>query len=175
MSEILTNAPADVCNWCGMQNAQRLPNCAGCGTQLVAEAEPAPALDAVPKPKSKALAICLTLIFGPLGLIYVQAWSTMVLLIAIALPSIFTHKGGLWITFGGRILCAVIAYCLIEENGAEPNATRDATRLLNAAARLENENREKAILAYQEIIRLYPNTRASKEATSNIEILERAV
>jgi hypothetical protein len=175
MSDILTTEPLEACSWCGKQNAQRLANCAGCGTRLVAEAAPAPTLDEVPKPKSKLLAVCLTLIFGPLGLIYVEAWATLVLLIAVALPFVFTHRGGLWLTFGGRILCAAIAYCLVEENGPGPNANRDATRLLNAAARLENTNREEAILAYEEIIRLYPNTRASKEARSNIEILKQPV
>lgn len=175
MSEILTQKPAEVCSWCGKQNSQRLANCAACGTRLVAETEPAREPDEPPNPKSRLLAICLTLIFGPLGLIYLQAWGTMVLLIAIAVPFVFTHKGGLWITFGGRVLCAAIAYCLVEETSGKPNASRDTTRLLNAAARLENENREQAISAYEEIVRLYPNTRASKEATSTIEILKRNV
>ena len=50
---------------------------------------------------------------------------------------------------------------------------RDAARFLNAAARLESVDREKAIAAYRDIVRLYPNTTASREAAQNIEILIR--
>jgi hypothetical protein len=175
MSEALTTGPAEVCSWCGKQNSQRLPSCAGCGTRLVAETEPEPNLDESPKPKSRVLAICLTLLFGPLGLIYVQAWGTMIVMILVVAPFIITHRGGLWITLGARFVCAAFAYSLVKETSPEPNAARDATRLLTAAARLEGENREQAISAYEEIIRLYPNTRASKEAAGNIETLKRNV
>jgi len=174
MSEILTEEPAAACSWCGKENLQRLPNCAGCGTRLVAKVEPAPVLDEAPKPKSKMLAICLTLIFGPLGLIYVEAWGAMLLVIVVGLPFVITHTGGMWVTLGARFICMTIAYCLIEENSAEPNTTRDTTRLLTAAARLETVNRDEAILAYEDIMRLYPNTSASEEAARNIETLRRA-
>jgi hypothetical protein len=175
MSEVLITGPAEVCSWCGRENSQRLPSCAGCGTRLVAETQPEPGLDESPQPKSRVLAVCLALLFGPLGLIYVQAWGTMLVMILVFAPFIITHRGGLWITLGARLICAAFAYTLVKENSAEPNAARDATRLLTAAARLEGENREQAILAYADIIRLYPNTRASKEAASNIETLKRSV
>jgi hypothetical protein len=175
MSEILTEEPAAICSWCGKENSQRLPNCAGCGTRLAAEVEPPFSLDEAPKPKSRLLAICLTLIFGPLGLIYLQAWGTMVLLIALAFPFVLTQKGGLWVTLGARFVSAAMAYSLVREKSTKPNETRDATRLLNAAARLETVNRDEAILAYENIIQLHPDTRASREAMRNIEILKRRV
>jgi len=175
MSEVLTATPAEVCSWCGRQNSQRLPSCAGCGTRLIAETEPESSSDESPKPKSRVLAVCLALLFGPLGLIYVQAWGTMLVMMGIVYVCIFTHTGGLWITLGGRFICAALAYALVKEKSADPNPARDANRLLTAAARLEGENREQAILAYEEIIRLYPNTRASKEAAGNIETLKRSV
>ena len=174
MSANLAEQPATICDWCGKENAQRLANCTSCGTRLVAEAEPAPEAEDSPKPKSRLLAVCLSLFFGPLGLIYVNAWGTAFLMLAIALPLLFTHAGGLWVTFGFRILCAFLAFSLVKENAVEPDSTRDSERLLVAAARLENVNREEAILAYEDIIRLYPNTRASNEAARNIETLKRA-
>src|SRR4051812_44537985 len=114
MSEILTNELAELCDWCGRQNSQRLPSCAGCGTRLVAETEPEPNPDEPSKPKSRVLAICLTLLFGPLGLIYVQAWGTMFVMILALVPFIVTHRGGLWITLGVRFVCAAFAYALVK-------------------------------------------------------------
>ena len=81
MSTTLTETPAATCEWCGQENTERLPSCAGCGTRLVSEPAPAPA----EKRKGKDLmtAVCLALIAGPLGLIYINAWGTMLVLLLI--------------------------------------------------------------------------------------------
>jgi hypothetical protein len=119
------------------------------------------------------LAVLLALIFGPLGLLYVRAWGTASVLVLITAPLVIMHKGGLWLTVGGRILCGALAYAMAAEQDETPNARRDSERLLDEAASLESLDRTKAIAAYEEIIRLYPNAVASKEAKRNIETLKR--
>ena len=101
------------------------------------------------------------------------AWTTAFAMLLIAVPFILTHTGGLWLSIGGRILCAGLAYWWVDELGDIPNSNRDSARLLNEAARFENVDAAKAIGAYEEIIRLYPNTPASEEATRNIQSLMR--
>ena len=173
MSTSPSAVPAATCNYCGAPNPDRLVFCSGCGNRLVDELETPEEIEQPAKPKSRILAVCLTLIFGPLGLIYVNAWGTMLLMIALAIPFLLTHAGGLWVTFGSRVLCSVLAYTMVTERSEAPNERRDAARFLNAAARLESVDREKAIAAYRDIVRLYPNTTASREAAQNIEILIR--
>jgi len=46
-----------------------------------------------------------------------------------------------------------------------------AQELLDLAARLESADRAKAVALYEEIVRTFPGTRASKEAQRNIEAL----
>ena len=46
-----------------------------------------------------------------------------------------------------------------------------AQELLDLAAQLEGADRAKAIAIYQEIVRIFPSTRASKEAQRNIQVL----
>ena len=89
-------------------------------------------------------------------------------MVLLGLPFILTHKGGLWLTFASRILCAVWAYYAIIELDERPNIRRDSKRLLEKAARLESSDRAMALAAYENIIRLYPDTPASAEAARNI-------
>lgn len=166
-----TESPAESCSYCGRANPNELSACAECGTPLVSE--PPPQESTQPARKSKAVAVCLSLVFGPLGLIYVGAWWPAFVMLVIGVPFILTHKGGLWLTIGGRIIAAVWAYCLVVEHDKSPNVDRDAGRLLDEAARLENVDFAKAIAAYDEVVRLYPDTRASKQAADSIETLKK--
>lgn len=168
-----TESPAESCGYCGRSNPNKLPACAECGTPLVSERPPAVSIG--PARKSKAVAVCLSLIFGPLGLLYVRAWWPAFVMLVIGAPFILTHKGGLWLTIGGRIIAAVWAYCLAVEHDETPNADRDAVKLLDEAARLEGVDFSKAIAAYEEVVHLYPDTRASKQAANAIETLKRNV
>jgi hypothetical protein len=93
----------------------------------------------------------------------------------IAAPFIITHKGGLWLAIGGRLICAAWAYNAAVEQKDAPNLRRESARLLDEAARLESVDFSKAIAAYEEIVRLYPDTPASKQAARNIETLKRHV
>ena len=109
MSTTLSETPAATCSYCGNENVDNLPFCAGCGTRLVSEPEPDPAAVKEAKPKSRILAVCLAVIFGPLGLFYVNArfggyWLAMM---AIFIPMRFVHGAALWVTFGSRLLSAV--------------------------------------------------------------------
>ena len=118
-------------------------------------------------------AIVFTLAFGPLGLLYVHAWGTAFVVFVVAVILMATEKGGLWVAISGRIFCAIWAYRILVEADDSPDPGRDALRLLDEPARLESVDRVKAIEAYDEIIRLYPDTSASKEAARNIETLNR--
>ncbi len=164
-------SPAESCSYCGRATPNRLSVCVECGTPLVSE--PPPPTSTQPAKKSKVVAVCLSLVFGPLGLIYVGAWWPAFVLLVIGVPFILTHKGGLWLTIGGRIVAAVWAYCLVLEHDESPNVNRDASRLLDKAARLESVDFSKAIAAYEEVVRLYPDTRASKQAANSIETLKK--
>lgn len=93
---------------------------------------------------------------------------------AATLPFILSQTGGLWVTIGGRILAAVWAYTAFRTEDEPPNARRNSEQLLQKAAGLENSNRAEAITVYEEVIKLYPNTGASKEAGRNIETLKRS-
>jgi hypothetical protein len=131
-----------------------------------------PSPDAQPKKKSKITAVLLALIFGPLGLLYVRAWWPAFVMILIGFPFIITRHGGLWLTIGSRIVAAIWAYHAVIELDEAPQPNRDSAALLNEAARLESVDRSKAIAAYEEIIRLYPDTSASSEAARNIQALQ---
>lgn len=72
-------------------------------------------------------------------------------------------------------VAAAWACILIVERDDESNPQRAAGRLLDEAARLENVDFRKAIAAYEEVKRHYPDTRASKQAASAIETLKKSV
>ncbi len=103
---------AATCNYCGRENPDRLPTCIGCGTPL---ASVTPSAHTEPKGRSKVLAVCLALIFGPLGLFYVEAWGPAFVMILVGAPFILTHTGdrgdgGIAFLFhidldGSRVVC----------------------------------------------------------------------
>lgn len=173
MSGLPEEPIAALCPYCGRKNPDLLTACSGCGTPLTSEK---PQENTEPRKKSKTLAVLLALALGPLGLCYTSL-SAGVLMFVVALPFILTHTGGLWVTIGGRILAAVWVYTAFREEveTEAPNAKRYSEQLLQKAAYLENSNRADAITVYEEVIKLYPNTRASKEAARNIETLRRSV
>jgi len=119
------DSPAGSCSYCGRANPDKLSACAECGTPLVSNS-PAPATK-VPSPKSKAAAVLLSLFFGPLGLLYVGGWWQAFVMIAIAFPFIVTHKGGLWVIIGGRIIAAAWAYDLAVAHPSNASSDRDAS------------------------------------------------
>lgn len=172
MNTALSESPATTCSWCGRKNQERAPFCSGCGTRLVAEPTAPEPLDV--KGRSRMLAVSLTLIFGPLGLVYVRAWGTLLLMVILSAPFVLTHTGGLWVSIGVRIISAALAYSLVGEQDGKSSPSDEWSRLLQEAARLENTDRAKAVAAYEDIARRFPNTLASKEATRAIEVLKRA-
>src|SRR5437773_10980176 len=158
MSSTINESVAASCDYCGRENPDRFPNCTGCGTPLISAP---PAIESEPKRKSKVLAVFLAVLFGPLGLLYVGAWWPAFVMIGIGVPFILTQTGGVWLSVVGRIICAVWAYCAVVEEDQDPNQ-RESAGLLAEAARLESTDRSQAIAAYEEIIRLYPDTPASR-------------
>src|SRR5690348_3325859 len=140
---MLMNSPAPSCSYCGRPNPDKLSACGECGTLLVT-APPEVAAANRSSRKSKATAVCLALIFGPLGLIYAGGWWQAFVMIMAALPFIITHKAGLWLVVGGRLVAAAWAYDLVAARDTH-NPERDAENLLNEATRLENIDFTKAI------------------------------
>jgi hypothetical protein len=171
MSTILTETPAATCEWCGKANTERLPQCSGCGTRLVSE--PPPSLREKRKGKDRMTAVCLALIFGPLGLIYINAWGVLLVLLLIRGYFFATHSLNLWAAIAIRFASAGFAYGLFDKQSATKDTSSQAAELLDKAARLESVDRARAIEAYREVVRLYPNTSASGEATRNIKTLMR--
>lgn len=167
MSNSPENAVDAVCDYCGKENTDNLSSCAGCGAPLLEAAE-----DTLEK-KSLGLAILLALVFGPLGLLYVRAYVTAAVAILVGVPFVLTHTLTPYVMLGARAFAVFWAWHTLREEDATPNISRDSYRLLNKAARLEKEDKNKAIETYREIIRLYPDTPASKEAVQNIETLTR--
>jgi len=158
------------CEYCGRANAERLAACSGCGTPLITT--PTVLISSAPRQKSKFLAVCLALVFGPLGLFYATA-SGAVIMILIAAPFIVSRTGGYWVSIGGRLVCAVWAVYALTHDQGKSNSKADPQRLLDKAMRLESVDRTKAINAYKEVIRLFHNTSASREAARNVEVLTR--
>src|SRR5262249_54695325 len=98
-----------------------------------------------PARKSKGVAVFYSLIFGPLGLLYVGGWWQASVMIAAALPFMLTRQGGLWLAVVARLIAAVWAYSLVVEQDEALNPQRDAGRLLDEAARLESVDFHKAM------------------------------
>lgn len=171
MSTTLTETPATTCEWCGKPNTERLPQCVGCGTRLVSEPPPSP--HEKRKGKDRMTAVCFALIFGPLGLIYINAWGILLILLVIRGYFFATHSLNLWAAIAIRFASAGFAYGLFDKQSATEDTGSQATELLDKAARLEGVDRAQAIAAYREVVKLYPNTTASSEATRNIKILIR--
>ena len=151
------------CDYCGRENPDRLTTCTGCGTPLTQNES---------KGKSKGLAYLLALLLPAIALFYVGAWKRALILIFTALLLRATHFGGLWFIVGVRIICVYWVYRAFAKQNEAPNADVDWSNLLDEAARLESVDRAKAIEAYEEIIRLHPDTSASRESARNIQTLK---
>jgi hypothetical protein len=158
---------ATSCPYCGRANVERLPACAGCSTILVSEP---PQTDEKPKGKSKLLAVSLAVLLGPVGLCYVSVSGGVGMIVTFLLLRFLLH-GGLWVAITGRIICAAWALVALSEREKAENPAGDPKRLLDQAALLESVDRSKAIAGYQEIVNLFPNTAASREAARNIQTL----
>ena len=159
-----------ICRYCGHTNPTAVSVCPGCGSPL---GNPAPTIeDSAPKKKSKLLAVILAVTLGPLGLFYASI-SGGAIMIVVAFVLYIATRGGWWFIIGGRIICVVWAVGVLYEEDQEPNSKRDSKRFLNEAASLESVDRARAIEAYEKVIRLYPGTRASREAERNIQTLSK--
>lgn len=118
------------------------------------------------------MGVFLALLFGPLGLFY-SSVSGALTMIVLAVPLYLITRGGWFFTVFGHIACAVWAYVALYEDDQKPNPGRDSVRLLDKAAALERTDIPQAVAIYQEIIRLFPDTSASREAIRNIQTLTR--
>ena len=162
--DVTNNEPIPAtCDYCGRENTDRLTTCIGCGTPLIQDDS---------KGKSKGVAFLLALLLPTIALFYIGAWKRALVIIFTALLLRFTIHGGLWFIVGVRIICVYWVYRAFAKQNEAPNADVDLSNLLDEAARLESVDRAKAIEAYEEIIRLHPDTSASWESARNIQTLK---
>lgn len=162
---------AGCCSYCGRENSEGLAECSGCGMPLTS----APAeVASQPKKKSRTAGVLLAFAFGPLGLFYVSVPAGLIMVLLLV-PVYLATRGGLLFHFLARIICAVWAYMELTEQDEASKPKLLANALLDEAARLESVDRAQAICAYEEIVRLYPDTPAGKQAVRNIETLRRPV
>lgn len=164
-------SPAEQCSYCGRANPDGLDECPICGTALISD--PPASAEAGPARKSRTVAVVLALVFGPIGLVYLRAWWHAIIMIGIGIPLMLTNKAGVWLFIVARLFAAVFAYNLASQLDESLQPQRDAERLLDEAARLENVDFQSAITTYEEVVRRYPNTRAARQAASVIEVLKR--
>jgi hypothetical protein len=155
------------CSYCGRANPAGLPVCGECGSPLGGIAT---TTDSPPKKKSRVLAVILALTLGPLGLFYASISGGGIMILIAGLFYFLAH-GGWWFFIGMRIICAVWALVVLYEQDEKPNSNRDSKRLLNEAASLEGVDRVKAIGLYEQIVQLFPETPAAREAKQNIRTL----
>jgi hypothetical protein len=163
------NRTAEGCSYCGRANPAGLPICEECGSPLTS----VPTTTASPsKKKSKVLALILALTLGPLGLFYASISGGGIMVLIAGLFYFLVHRGW-WFAIGLRFICAVWAFVVLYEQDEKPNSKRDSKRLLNEAASLEGADRAKAIGVYEQVVRLFPDTPAAREAEQNIQTLSR--
>ena len=165
------------CAYCGNDNPAEAVNCSSCGSLLVVEQTSA---ETERRKKSKATAVILALIFGPLGLLYLGGEGLMAVIFFVgigffALPLLLAavheiHGFGLLFGLVGRVVCVWWALKVLERRDADPDAL-DADTLLNEAAKLENIDVTQAIASYEVIIKMFPDTSASAEARRNSQTL----
>ncbi len=89
------------------------------------------------------------------------------------LAAVNSPYGGHYVIAWGAIVFGAMRFCQ-GRAAAVGRIDRDdhAHELLDLAARLESADRAKAVALYAEIIKEFPNTRASEEAQRNIKALE---
>ena len=93
--------------------------------------------------------------------------------------TLFSHSSAVRSRFGGHYVVATgaMAVGIVQFFRVLVAASEDETNeqtpqdLLNLAARLESEDRAKAIALYAEIAEKFPGTRASDEALRNMQTL----
>ena len=173
MSADSTESIAASCSYCGRENPERLLACPGCGTPLSTETI-LPITG--PKKKSMLMAVGLAAVFGPLGLLYSNVSGGICLIAVAVAKAILVRNPGtteaLVSFFGFRVVCVALAIRGVSRLDRESGSASDAGELLDEAARLENIDRTKAILAYEEIVSRFPGTAASREAQRNIQVLK---
>jgi ribosomal protein L37E len=167
MSTAINEQAETKCGYCGRENLEHLSACAGCGYALTRSVR---ADDLQPKRKDKTLALTLALLLGPLGLLYASFSGGMIMLL-VAATVYCTRHGGLWFIIVARIVCVAWAHHAVRKQRALARPPTDPASLLDEAARLEDVDRSKAIAAYHEIVKLFPDTAASREAARNIQTL----
>lgn len=168
-----------VCDYCGRENADDVANCSGCGNQIF---EAPDSTEPKQKTKSKAVAVTLALIFGPLGLLYLGGEGLMAVLLVAGLsffivPMVMaaSHQMNglnLLINLLGRAISAWWAISVVDRRNADPEE-EDARALLAEAVKLENVDFGQAIAKYEEVIARFPNTAAAVAAKDCVRSLRK--
>ena len=169
-----------VCDYCGRENSDAAANCSGCGNQIFEAPDSA---EPKQKTKSKAVAVTLALIFGPIGLLYLGGEGLLAVLLVVGLsfflvPLVMaaSHQMNglnLLISLLGRAISAWWAISVVDRRNADPEE-EDAHALLDEAVKLENIDFGQAIAKYEEVIARFPNTTAAAAAKDCVQSLRKA-
>jgi hypothetical protein len=155
------------CSYCGKANADDSPSCGGCGTPLATglndvEAYKTPDSDDPRLAEAKRL-----MVRGALWFFGGSAVTLLTFMAAVRSP-----YGGTYIIAWGAIVYGAIQFFRGQASAAgHVDRNTQAQDLLDLAAQLESADRAKAVALYAEIIRTFPDTRASKEARRNVQAL----
>jgi hypothetical protein len=166
-----------ICGHCGRENVDEAINCFNCGTVLNT---PETVNESEPTKKSKAVAVTLALIFGPLGLLYLGIEGFMVVLAVVGLGffllpliAIAVHGTGigLLISLLARVAAAWWAIKAVDRRNNFDSDGSEANDLLDEATKLESVDLALAIAKYEELVSLHPGTRPAIIAANCLKTL----
>ena len=154
------------CAYCGKENDDESPNCVGCGVSLVAQSSEAPSAPVLASKTQRQIDGQRLMRNGGLWF----AGGMVVTVVSYVLAS-DSPRGGHYFVAYGALIVGLVQFLRGRAMASGDDSGLEAKELLNQAARLEGVDRAKAIAIYAEIIKSFPNTRASAEAQRNIQTL----
>lgn len=155
------------CSYCGKDNADDSPTCGGCGTALatgLSDVKTDPSLETEDPRRAEGKR---QMVSGAVWFFGGSALTLFSYMAAVRSP----YGGHYVITYGAIVFGAMRFFQGWAGAAGRVDSNGQAQELLEVAARLESADRAKAVAVYEEIIRAFPNTRASKEAQRNIQAL----
>lgn len=153
------------CSYCGQENGEKSVTCERCGTPLPGNGtleNPAVLASANPA-RSHGEKLILQ---GALWFIGGVGFTLFTYLVAANRPG-----GGYYVVAYGAIFFGIVQAIRGISGGRGSDGNARAQEFLDAAAQLESVDRAQAITVYQEVIKQFPGTPASKEAQRSIQTL----
>jgi hypothetical protein len=154
------------CAYCGKENDEGAVHCGECGTPQTADAASAQTPQAQTAGDPRRARGERLVLYGVLW--FVGGVAVTLISYAAAVSSPF---GGHYVIAYGAIILGIVQFFRGRAAAAGTDTGAQAEELLDQAAQFESLDRAKAVELYQQIVRQFPGTRASKEAQRNIQTL----